>query len=103
MAIDLGTTTITVSKQERTWRLEIFTEKGQDPSVRAHREMIETASDGTFKRERSGVTVERSLSAVATETFQIGGHTYTGGEIAMVLAAIADTWRGQDEAAAAAD
>jgi hypothetical protein len=74
----------------------MFTEKGQDPSVRAHREVIETALDGTFKRERAGVTVERRLSAVATESFEIGGHTYTGGEIAMVLAAIADTWRAQD-------
>jgi hypothetical protein len=66
-----------------------FTEKGAEYAVRAHRETIKAVGDVTLPAIR-GVTVDRSLSQIATESFTIAGKTYTGGDIANVLSAIAD-------------
>ncbi len=96
MAITQGTETISVTSEERTWRLEIFTEKGQQYSVRAHRETVRTDSEGNILSRERGVTVERTFSAIATEQFTIAGKAYTGGEVADALSAIADIRRQQD-------
>lgn len=98
MAIDQGTETLSVMKSERTWRVEVFCERGEDPIVRAHRETITTTAAGELVgRERAGVTVERKLSAVAAE--QINGMSCA--QLAAQIAAVADAWRQQDIAAAA--
>lgn len=101
MATNQGTETIEVVTEERTWRLEIFTEKDTDPSVRVHRETVRSTVTGEIMSRDRGVVVERSLSSVAGEAFTIAGKPYTGAEIANVLSAIADIWRDQDVAAAA--
>jgi hypothetical protein len=98
MAINLGTETLDVTKSERTWRVEIFCERGNDPIIRAHRETIWIASDGTLLRSERGVTVDRSLSQIATESHD----GLTGAQLAGAIASRADFWRQQNIDAAAA-
>lgn len=101
MATNETTETVSVTSANRSWRFEIFTEKNTDYTVRVHRETIKTVSDVTLPGVR-GVTIDRSLAAVAGESYQVGPHTYTGAEVAALLAGIADIWATQDEAAEAA-
>lgn len=99
MAIDQGTENLTLVKSERSWRVEIFCEHGADPLVRVHRETVGVAGGQIVSRERAGVVVERQLSAVATE--QINGMSCA--QLAAQISAVADAWRQQDIAAAAAE
>jgi hypothetical protein len=46
MSIDLGTESVTLSVTERTWRIEMFTEYGEDPILRSHREKLWLRPDG---------------------------------------------------------
>lgn len=99
MAIDLGTESIKLSVKERTWRVEIFTDFGTDPIIRAHREKVWLRDDGScFQREVLPV-VERRLSEVAKQDFD----GMTGLQLAERIAAISDTLRQEDLAAAAAE
>jgi hypothetical protein len=101
MAIEQGTETVTVTSQERTWRVNIETAMGADPVVTAFRETIRTASDGSVISKEPAGSTERRLSAVETQSFTVNGKAYTGAEIADIIAAVADTWRQQDIAAVA--
>lgn len=100
MSITEGTETIVLTIEERTWRLEIFTDKGVDPTVRAHREVVKTDASGNVISRETGVTVNRSLSQFASQSFTVAGKSYTGAEIANLISAVADTWRQEDIAAA---
>lgn len=99
MAIDQGTETLTITTKERTWRINIETAKGGDPTVTVHRETVRTTPDGTIISKEPCGQVSRLLSVTAAQTFKIGGAVYTMGEIAGVIAAIADAWRAEDIAA----
>lgn len=102
MAIDQGTATLALKTEERTWRINIETPKGGDPVVTVHREIVRTGPDGAIISRDPAGTVQRGLSAVATESHKVGGHTYSTAEVAGVIAAMADAWRQEDIAAAAA-
>lgn len=99
MAIDHGTVTIAVTSQERTWRINIETPQGADPVVTVYREVVKTAPDGSIISKETVGMVERSLTAVASQTFNVGDHKYTTAEVAGVIAAVADVWRQEDIAA----
>lgn len=102
MAMDLGTETAIVTMQERTWRVEIFCEKGDDPTLRAHREVVSIDANGkVISQDRKITMVNRRLSAMAAQSFTVGGKSYSGAEIAAVIAAVADALRQEDIAAAA--
>jgi hypothetical protein len=98
MAIGLGTAPLTVTTQERTWRVNIETALNADPVVTIWREVVKTAADGTLvSKEPSGI-VSRSLSAVTDQTVTIPGTTtpLTMAQLAATIAAVADQWRGED-------
>lgn len=102
MAIDQGTETVVVTTQERTWRINIETAMGADPVVSVYRETVKTDYDGTVvSKDRAPDVLPRNFSAVAKQSFTVGGKTYGMAEIAGVIAFIADTWRQEDIAAAA--
>jgi hypothetical protein len=96
MAIEQPETTLTLSGEERTWRVEIFCEKGQDPTIVAHRETIKSDANGNVVTRERGVTVRRTGSGVATDTITVGNLTITGAQLAAVVAAAADKWRSYD-------
>lgn len=98
MATEQGTETVTVTKSTRTWRVEIFCERGNDPVVRAHREIIRVGDDGTVLSAERGITVDRLLSQIADE--DVDG--ITGAALAGHIAKRADLWHEQDVAARAA-
>jgi hypothetical protein len=102
MAIEQGTETVAVTTEERTLHVTIDTPKGGDPTVMVFREIVRTTPDGAVLSKQDGAIVQRSLSQVAEETFAVGDKTYTGAEIAALISAVADTWRQQEIAAAAA-
>jgi hypothetical protein len=98
MAIELGIETETVSKEERTWRVELFCEKGEDPTIRAHREIVTLNTDGkVIARDRDVPVVARHLSVIANKSFTFNSKTYTAAELAGVIAAVADTLRQEDQ------
>jgi hypothetical protein len=99
MAIDQGATTIAVTTQERTWRVNIETPKGADPVVTVYREVVRTGPDGAvISKEMSG-TASRGLTAIAAESHTLNGKTLTMAELAGFIALIADAWRTEDIAA----
>lgn len=107
MAIDLGNETITVTRSERTWRVELFCERGQDYVLRGHRETVATGSDGSVSVARDIAPVEASLSAIATRSFAVDDPTnpgskitLTGAQAAAFIAGVVDRLR-QDQIAAA--
>jgi hypothetical protein len=102
MALALGTESVVVTSQERTWRINIETPLGGDPVVTIYRETVRTAVDGTLISRETAAGVSRSLSDVAAQSLSVAGNKYTTAEIAGVIAAIADTWRQEDIDAAAA-
>lgn len=100
MAIELGTETITVVSQERTYRVNIETALGSDPIVTAFREQVKTANDQTLMKHDT-VMVRRALSAVVTETQPFTPATVgviTALELAGLIASRVDMWRSQDSA-----
>ena len=98
MSKSVGTETIELTIEWRTWRVEIFCEKGDVPRVVCHREKVWTRPDGTVaQRDRSVVTVARKLSQVASQ--EVAG--ITGANLAAAIAAWADTWHDEDVAEAA--
>jgi hypothetical protein len=102
MALDQGTVTVAVTSQERTWRVSIETPRGVDPTIKVFREEVKTDANGIVISKTVGVRVSRGLSVTAAQSFTVAGKTYTTAEIAVVIAAIADAWRTEDIAAAAA-
>ncbi len=105
MATILGTETLDLTKEERTWRINIDSPKGEDPVVTAWREIVRTAPDGTvISREQAG-SIQRALSTVAENTIPVpggNGMQLSIEQLAATIAATADQWRQQDIEAEAA-
>lgn len=101
MAIEQGTATVALTTEERTWRVEIYCEKNEDPLVRAHRQVTRSLADGTVISTENNATVERRQSQVHDETFTAAGVTVTGDQLAALISQAADQWRAQDVANAA--
>lgn len=98
MAIDIGTESVALTVKERTWRVEIFCEVGNDPIIRAHREKVWLRPDGSIAQvDRNIHPVERSLAAIAKQDF---GGGMTGLKLAQTIADVADAWRREDIEAA---
>ena len=103
MATDLGTETVTVNTQERTWLTQIQSPLGGMPSVVASRETVRTAADGTVIGQEAGITVQRSFDQVTGDSVTLeSGKVITGLEMAQAIPLFIDKWRGVDKAAAAA-
>jgi hypothetical protein len=94
MATEIGEKTLVIKEAERTWRTEIFTEFGEDPVIRVHREMIGTSGDQVITRDRNIPVVERRFSQIFGKTY--GGQTGEG--MATAIAAWADGLRAEDVA-----
>ena len=105
MAIAQGTTTIAVTSEERTWRVNIETPKGADPVVTVYREEVKSAADGSIISKAPNAQTQRALSTVATETQPftpaVAGQV-SGAELSQFIADRADMWRKADLAAASA-
>jgi hypothetical protein len=95
MAIDQGTAAVTVSAQERTWRINIETPFGADPTITVQREEVKTV-DGVVISKTPNAVVTRGLSATAAQSLTAGGVTVTMAQLAVIIAAAADTWRTED-------
>lgn len=100
MAIEQGTETVTVTVEERTWRVEIFCEKGEDPTIRAHHQTVRSDGNGNVLSIENGAIVERRSSAIQGDTFTAVGISVTGAQLAELIAQAADQWRGEDLAEA---
>ncbi len=100
MAVSKGQKSLQVNVETRTWRVEVFCEKGQVPTVVAHRETVTVDEQGGIvSNVRAPQPVTRTLDKVATQEFTVGGKKYTVAEIAAVIAEIADAWDDEDQSA----
>lgn len=65
MATNQTTETLTLTTEERTWRVECFCEDGTDYQMVIHREKLsKDASGNVIQRDRSLPTVTRTVSQV---------------------------------------
>lgn len=99
MAIEQGTQTLAVTTEERTWKVEVFCEKGADPIVRIHRQLVRTNAAGEVLSVDNNATVERRQSEVGADSITATGVTVTGNQLAALVSAAADQWRTEDLAA----
>ncbi len=97
MSIDLGNITKITNLKERTWRIEISSELGEDPTLVARREVVQTDEDGNvISRQRNSPSVIRRLGGIAATEFSVGGVKITGASLALVVAGVVDTLRRED-------
>ena len=69
MAINRGTKSLTVSTEERTWRVNIETPLGGDPVVTVWRELVTKDAEGNIIAKVPSETTSRSLSKVIAGNF----------------------------------
>lgn len=96
MAITQGTETVALTTEERTWKVEIFCDKGTDPTVRVHRQLVKSDPSGAIVGIENNATVERRQSQVAESTFTAASTTVTGNQLAALISQAADQWRTED-------
>lgn len=94
MAIDLGSQTLSVAKQERTWRIECFCEDGADYELVAHREVITTDPNGVVISRERDKEVHRRVSQVAAQADAM--------QFLQLAKDLCDRWAQEDAAAIAA-
>lgn len=95
MSTIIGTKNVTI--EERTWKIEIMCESGDDPIVRADRETVISTDDGTVLfRDRSARHTERRLSQVADQKFMLGDSAITGLQLSSYIATAVDDFRKED-------
>lgn len=90
MAIDQGTVTVTVSKQRRTWRVNIETAINADPVVTGFRELVSKDANGNLTDEPNrnipNPRVDFALSQVHAETVALDdGTVLTGAQMAEAI------------------
>lgn len=98
MALDIGTESVVLAVKERTWRIEIFTDLGIDPLLRAHSEKVWLRPDGSAAQREILSPVERRLSQISVQAFD----GMTGAQLAATIAGATDALRLEDIAALAA-
>lgn len=81
---------------ERTWRVQVFTDRGVDPRIEFLRESVKTYPDGDVVATPIG-SVERRLSTVASTTLPGGTRTVrTVAELFALVAEIGHAWAAED-------
>lgn len=98
MAIKTGKKTVTIEETERTWRTEIESPFGGEPTITAHREVMQVAEDGSVISRETGITVRRTLAELveSNDKVTVGKNVYTAAEIAAAIPAFIDQWREAD-------
>ncbi|WP_315831097.1 hypothetical protein [Bradyrhizobium prioriisuperbiae] len=102
MAIEIGTETVAVTTQERTWRINIETPCEVVPTVTVFREVVKSDPNGVVISKAQGILVTRQADAVAGDSFSADGVSVTGAQLTALIALAVDQWRQEDIAAAAA-
>lgn len=98
MASESTTENITVTSQERTWRVQIECPFEQDYVLQAFRETVRTVDGDLFGDPNKGAgVVTRALSQVRTDTVTLGsGKTVSIIELAEALVKHIEAWREAD-------
>lgn len=103
MAKHIDSSSLTVTTERRTWRINIEAAKNASPVLTAHRELIRTVDGEVIARDQSAGTVTRALSAVAAEKVTLqSGAVLTPAQIAEALVALIEAWEIEDETPAPA-
>lgn len=99
MAKNLGTASLTVSSERRTWRVQVDCVKGQSPVLTAHRELLRSVDGAVISRDQNAGVVSRSLAQVAAQEIILAdGTVITPAHIAEALAAYIELWEEEDVA-----
>lgn len=99
MAISEGSSSVTKTKERRTWRIDIDTPKGRPATVRAHRELLTTDSEGEVTAKPANTVCRTIAPDVLAETVSItGGKLLTVAEIYEGISKLVDAWDVVDRA-----
>lgn len=98
MAIDQGSTTVTVQKKDRTWRIEFFVADDDTVQLRFHREIqAKDTSTGKITKDREAIpVVQRAQDQIKTKTYTVGANTLTGQQILQFVNKMSDDERQWD-------
>lgn len=99
MAIEIGTETISITTQERTWRINIETPFNTVPTVTVYRELVKTDGNNIISRDQNAAVSQRTADAVTEQKYTALGASVTGAQLAALISVAADTWRVEDIAA----
>ena len=96
MAIELGSQTVTLTSERRTWRTTIESPIGVSPHLTSHRELVQKVGSDIISQKQVG-TVNRSLSSVAHQEVTLSdGKVVTPAMIAEALVALIEKWEAED-------
>lgn len=98
MASESITENVTLTTQERTWRIQIETQRGEDYLLEAFRETVRTIDGEAFGApDKNAGVVRRALSKAALDTVTLdSGKTISVLELAEALVKHIETWRAED-------
>jgi hypothetical protein len=92
--------TVTLTKKEYTWRIQIFAEAGQEPVIEFLREtrLVDAQGNVVGPPDRNVPSVTRRLSQVAARSFATmdGSKSLTGAELMGLFAKGGDDLRQED-------
>lgn len=105
MSTPLGSVSLSLSKQVRTWRTNIESAFGQKPVVTAHRQLVGVDSTPKIVTNEGAPTVERVIdSKLLGDTSQqvtlANGTVLTLAEVFEAVPAFIDKWSAEDKKAA---
>lgn len=100
MAIKGSKITLELTPENRTRFIEISIPYGKLPSLRAHRETVNIGSDGEVIDHKNSPEVNRTMEAVADESFTCkDGTKISLPNLSEALAGLCDKWETEDKAA----
>lgn len=95
MAIDLGNESVTLTKADRAWRIEIFIDDTDTVQLVFHREQLFKVA-GDIKHRKPLPQVTRQQADIAAKSYTAAGATRTGNQILALLNKMADDERQVD-------
>jgi hypothetical protein len=84
---------------ERSWRIEILANPGEDYRISADRERVSFTPTGAVARRLAAKPTSRLLSQISTSEYSYDGITLTGAQLAGLISSIGDSWKLEDDAA----
>lgn len=99
MAINIGTKTIDVAVEERTFQVVLKSPKGEDGTIVVYREARTTLADGTLVAKVDRPAIHRQASAILSQTVVLpDGSTISAASLVAALPLFFDRWATEDAA-----
>lgn len=93
MALDQGQETVTLTKADRTTRIEMWIDDSEIVHLRFFREVAYRNGGGVIYKRVDAPTVNRTQAQIAAKSYTAAGATRTGNQILSLVNKLADDER----------